>query len=195
MPIDWSQGSSDFKRLKLKGFYSDTGKVIFESFVYPVLTNSVAYDRLTGFFSVSALVAAAQGLEGLFRNEGRMRLVIGIHDVPEDLLGALALGNLLPVQLVEDYKTRILHEVGFLTDQAKKNALSTVGWMIRSGLLEVRVAAPRNSSGIYHQKRMIFRDGLEQVIVGTGSLNETFGGQGNFEEMQFNFSWLTSHRI
>jgi superfamily II DNA or RNA helicase len=192
---DKEASSSDFRDLDLKSFFSDTGREIFESFVYPALTRSVSYDRLTGYFSVSALVAAAQGLEGLFRNGGRMRLVIGIHDVPEELLGALAIGKLLPSQLVEDYKSRLVNEIGFLKSQAEKNTLSTVGWMIRSGLLEVRVAAPRSSRGIYHQKRMIFRDALDHTIVGTGSLNETFGGQGNVEEMQFNFSWLSSPEL
>ena len=184
--------SSDFRGLQLRSFYSDTGEEIFNTFVYPVLNSSVAYDRLTGYFTVSALVAASQGLEGLFRSNGRMRLVIGIHDVPEELLAALALGNLLPSQLVDEYKSRVISEAGFLSDQARKNALSVVGWMIRSGLLEVRVAAPKSSRGIYHQKRMIFRDSFDNVIAGTGSLNETFGGQGNVEEMQFNFSWLSS---
>lgn len=184
--------SSDFRELDLRSFYSATGQEIFGSFVYPVLMRSVSYDRLTGYFSVSALVAAAQGLEGLFRNGGRMRLVIGMHDVPEELLSALMLGNLLPIRVVEEYKARVIEEVGFLKEQAERNAISSIGWMMRSGLLEVRVAAPRSAKGIYHQKRMIFTDGLGNVIAGTGSLNETFGGQGNIEEMQFNFSWLSS---
>src|ERR1700722_5622347 len=111
---DREAGSSDFRDLDLKSFFSDTGQEIFESFVYPALTRSVSYDRLTGYFSVSALVAAAQGLEGLFRNGGRMRLVIGMHDVPEELLSALMLGNLLPVNVVEEYKARVIDEVGFL---------------------------------------------------------------------------------
>ena len=187
--------SSDFTKLKIKSFYSETGQTIFESVVYPILSESCAYDRLTGYFSTHALVASASGLEGLFRNKGKMRLVIGIHDVPEELMAALAIGKLLPIQLVEDYKQKVLSEIGFLTDQSQKNALTIIGWMMRSGLLEVRVAAPRNTNGIYHQKRMIFKDNLGNLIAGTGSLNETIGGQQNVEEMQFNFSWPDSHQL
>ena len=181
--------SGDFKNLHIKNFYSAPGREIVENFVQPVLKDSIAYDRLTGYFSVNALVSVAEGLEQLFRNNGRMRLVIGIHDVPLDLVTAWKMGNLLPAQLILECKQRLITEVGFLVGQVEKNAITTIGWMMKLGLLEVRVAAPRNETGIYHQKRMIFRDANSNVIAGTGSLNETKGGQNNIEEMHFNFSW------
>ena len=77
-------------------------------------------------------------------------------------------------------------------DQVENNAITTIGWMMKLKLLEVRVASPRNERGIYHQKRMIFRDTNGNIIAGTGSLNETKGGQSNIEEMHFNFSWNTN---
>lgn len=179
----------DFTTLKIENFYSAPGREIITDFVRPVLGESVAYDRLTGYFSINALVSIAQGLESLFRKNGRMRLVIGIHDVPIDLVAAWNMGSLMPVDLVEECKTRLFNEIGFLTDQVEKSAIATIGWMMKLNLMEVRVAAPRNERGIYHQKRMIFRDSKGNVIAGTGSLNETKGGHNNIEEMQFNFSW------
>jgi superfamily II DNA or RNA helicase len=184
-----SSSPGNFRDLELYNFYSCTGQEILESFVYPVLARSISYDRLTGYFSVESLVAAAEGLEGLFRNSGKMRLVIGIHDVPEELVAALAVGRMMPEDLVIQYRRRVIEDIGFLVDQASRNAISTIGWMMRSGHLEVRVAAPRGPRGIYHQKRMIFVDGNGNVIAGTGSLNETRGGQDNIEEMNFHFSW------
>ena len=45
---------------------------------------AVRYDRLTGYFSASALALAARGVEGLVLNGGRMRLVVGCTlDQPE----------------------------------------------------------------------------------------------------------------
>ena len=184
-----SSQPGNFRDLELNNFYSCTGQEILETFVYPVSARSISYDRLTGFFSVESLVAAAEGLEGLFRNGGRMRLVIGMHDVPEDLVAALAVGRMMPEDLVNQYRRRVIEDVGFLVDQASRNAISTIGWMMRSGHLEVRVAAPRGPRGIYHHKRMIFADSAGDVIAGTGSLNETRGGQDNVEEMNFHFSW------
>jgi hypothetical protein len=184
--------SMGFRELELDNFYSCTGQEILDSFVYPVLARSISYDRLTGYFSVESLVAAAEGLEGLFRNGGKMRLVIGMHDVPDELMAALAIGRMMPEDLVAQYCRRVIEDVGFLVEQASRNAISAIGWMMRSGHLEVRVAAPRGPKGIYHQKRMIFRDVHVNIIAGTGSLNETRGGQDNIEEMNFHFSWNSS---
>jgi hypothetical protein len=50
----------------------------------PMLACAARYDRLTGYFSASALAVAAQGIEALVRNDGRMRLVVGCTlDAPE----------------------------------------------------------------------------------------------------------------
>ena len=183
------QADGDFRTLEIKNFYSAPGRDILNNFVKPVLGKSISYDRLTGYFSLNALVSVAEGLEHLFRQNGKMRLVIGIHDVPLDLVAAWTMGNLLPAELVEEYKNRLFTEIGYLVEQVEKNAITTIGWMMKLKLLEVKVAAPRNTLGIYHQKRMIFRDANGNTIAGTGSLNETRGGQENIEEMHFNFSW------
>ena len=183
------QHTGDFTKLHIKNFYSAPGREILDSFVKPVLSESISYDRLTGYFSVNALVSVAEGLEELFRRQGKMRLVIGIHDVPIDLVAAWTMGNLLPNDLVAECKKRLLTEIGYLVSQVEKSAITTIGWMMKLKYLEVKIAAPRHSTGIYHQKRMIFRDEAGNVIAGTGSLNETRGGQENIEEMHFNFSW------
>jgi len=50
----------------------------------PMLECAVRYDRLTGYFSASALALAARGVEGLVLNGGRMRMVVGCTlDPPE----------------------------------------------------------------------------------------------------------------
>ncbi len=184
-----------FLSLDIDNFYSAKGASINESLVLPTLEKSKFYDRLSGYFSVHSFVAVSVGLEALFQNEGRMRLVIGIHDVPMELLEALAEGIGKPQEIVEEYKERFLNEVGFLSSEADKNALAVIGWLLKLKLLEVKVAAPKNRRGIYHQKRMIFRDSFGNVICGSGSLNETVGGQFNKEEMLFLFSWLVDSKM
>lgn len=180
-----------FAGLPIVSFYSTTGEVIASQFIEPVLRESVAFDRLTGYFSVQSLVSVASGLQGLYVNKGKMRLVLGMHDVPVELISAMSLGQLLPADLVETYKNRLISEVDFLSDEVQRSAISGIAWMMRLGILEVKVAAPRSSRGIFHQKRMIFRDRFGNIIAGTGSLNETIGSRENVEEMQFNLSWQT----
>ena len=147
---------------------------------------------MTGYFTVESLASVAAGLEAIYRKSGKMRLVIGIHDVPGDLLAARALGSLLPETLVDQVKEKFFVEVGQLSDMTSKSAIAGIAWMLRLGLLEVRVASPKSQQGIYHQKRMIFKDSNGNVIAGTGSLNETIGGLYNVEEMQFSFSWKST---
>ena len=186
------QASGDFKSLSVRSFYSTTGHRILNEALSPILSLSTNYDRLTGYFTVESLASVAAGLEAIYRKSGKMRLVIGIHDVPGDLLAARALGSLLPETLVNQVKEKFFVEVGQLSDMTSKSAIAGIAWMLRLGLLEVRVASPKSQQGIYHQKRMIFKDSHGNVIAGTGSLNETIGGLYNVEEMQFSFSWKSA---
>ena len=54
----------------------DNGDLV-RAFYVPLLDCAVRYDRLTGYFSASALALAARGVEGLVRNGGHMRMVVG----------------------------------------------------------------------------------------------------------------------
>src|SRR5689334_12981056 len=50
----------------------------------PMLEAAFRYDRLTGYFSASALALAARGIEGLVLNGGTMRMIVGCTlDPPE----------------------------------------------------------------------------------------------------------------
>lgn len=188
-------GEISFTELDIDNFYSARGSSINEALVIPALRKSISYDRLSGYFSVKSFVSVSSGLEYLFQNQGKMRLVIGIHDVPMELLESLAEGKYKTEELVNQYKEKFLNEAGFLTGEAEKNALAVMSWLLKLNLLEIRVAAPKNRRGIYHQKRMIFKDKVGNVICGSGSLNETVGGQANKEEMLFLFSWLVNPKM
>ena len=43
------------------------------------------YDRVSGYFSVGSFVVVSTGLAGLIGNEGRVRLIVGLHDLGPDL--------------------------------------------------------------------------------------------------------------
>ena len=60
---------------KLK--YTPEDGDLVQRFYVPALEDAKRYDRLTGYFSAGALALAARGIEGLVRNNGRMRLVVG----------------------------------------------------------------------------------------------------------------------
>ena len=67
---------------KLK-YTPDDGNLV-RLFYIPALEDAERYDRLTGYFNANALRLAARGIEGLVRNDGRMRLIVGCTlDPPE----------------------------------------------------------------------------------------------------------------
>ena len=67
---------------KLK--YTPEDGDLVKGFYIPALEDAERYDRLTGYFNAGALALAARGIEGLVRNNGRMRLVVGCTlDQPE----------------------------------------------------------------------------------------------------------------
>ena len=65
--------------------YRGEGRTIAQQFYIPVLKRTKFYDRISGYFSVESLVITAAGLAGLIKNEGKMRLVVGVHDISEDM--------------------------------------------------------------------------------------------------------------
>src|SRR6185503_8138891 len=54
----------------------DDGDLV-ELFYIPALECAVRYDRSTGYFGAAALALAMRGIEGLIRNNGQMRLIVG----------------------------------------------------------------------------------------------------------------------
>ena len=61
----------------------DDGNFVTDFYV-PALECAVHYDRSTGYFTAPALALAMRGIEGLVRNGGHMRLVVGctLSDAP-----------------------------------------------------------------------------------------------------------------
>ncbi len=54
-------------------------------FYVPALEDAERYDRLTGYFNAGALALATRGIEGLVRNRGHMRLVVGCTLPPAEI--------------------------------------------------------------------------------------------------------------
>ncbi|MCS6921364.1 MAG: hypothetical protein NZM07_05525, partial [Elioraea sp.] len=60
-----------------KRFYTPEDGDLVECLYVPLLSCAERYDRLTGYFTATALALAARGLEGLVLNNGSMRLIVG----------------------------------------------------------------------------------------------------------------------
>ena len=175
---------------KLK-YTPDDGDLV-RLFYVPALEDAERYDRLTGYFNAGALALAARGIEGLVRNGGHMRLVVGCTLDPAEI-AAIERGERL-----RDLVERRLAGVPLAPpDAGAAGALELLAWMIARGHLTVKVAVPCAadrtpipSHGIFHEKAGIIQDRTGDRIAWNGSLNETPAGwQHNWESINVYTSW------
>ena len=181
---------------KLK-YTPDDGDFL-EQFYVPALEDAERYDRLTGYFSAYALALASRGIEGLVRNGGVMRLVVGCTlNAPE--IEAIERGEALR-KCVEDK----LESIPLAPpDTSTKDALELLSWMVARGYLDVKVAVPCDRNGhpvpdeaIFHEKSGIIQDRTGERIAWTGSLNETGAGwRNNWETINVYRGWKEADRV
>jgi len=161
-------------------------------FYVPALEDAERYDRLTGYFNAGALALAARGVEGLIRNDGRMRLIVGCTlDTAE--IEAIERGE----ELREQVGQKLIQLPLAPPDARANEALELLAWMIGQGHLEVKVAVPCDKkrrpvsdTAIFHEKSAIIEDRTGHKIAWTGSLNETAAGwKHNWESINVYRSW------
>jgi len=171
-------------------YSSDDGSLA-ERFYIPVLMDAVQYDRGTGYFTAQSLVYNMRGMEGLVRNGGRMRLLVGC---------TLSEKEVMAIQKGEDLRRQVEQNLCSIPldppDSYTKDGLEMLSWMIATEHLEIKVAIRCGDDGVpladalYHKKIGIARDREENVVAWSGSDNETPHGQsGNSEVLHVYTSW------
>ncbi len=174
----------------------DEGDLV-KLFYVPALEDAVRYNRLTGYFNAGALALAARGLEGLVRNNGVMRMVVGCT-LEQDEIEAIAEGERL-----RDAVHQRLASAPLAPDSKGKDALELLAWMVANEHLKVKVAVPcdakRNpvaDEAIFHEKTGVIEDRTGRRIAWTGSLNETAAGwTRNWERIHVFTSWRDPERV
>jgi superfamily II DNA or RNA helicase len=162
------------------------------SFYVPALECAVHYDRSTGYFGAAALALAMRGIEGLIRNGGRMRLIVGCTLDPAEV-EAIARGVAMREAVDRHLEARRLEP----PDDAARDALELLAWMIGNGFLDVKVAVPCDSrrrpvsaEGIFHEKAGVIEDRRGNRLAFNGSINETYAGwKQNWESFNVFTSW------
>lgn len=191
--VDGHQG---FRGLTSETVLFAKGELILAELVSPAIRSSKYYDRITSFFDLNSFLAVALGIEALWRRGGRMRLVIGLHSVPSDLVAAKLDRDRWPEQVLEELRRRLLEQVSTLRDEISTDRLRALAWMLRGGLLNVKVAFPAlpdgrpSSHGIFHPKTYLFTSAEGDRLAATGSANETVPALGsNVETLDVFRSW------
>jgi superfamily II DNA or RNA helicase len=174
-------------------FFRGPDRTLLEGLYIPMLSNCVRYDRSCAYFSSSSLAAAARGFGKLIE-----RLIVLGDGAPRPAVRLLVNEELNEADvkaLTEDKDARVLE--GTLRSRFKdpkdwleRERLKALGWLVKSGLLEVRVGVMRREGGILHAKFGIASDARSDALVFRGSGNESYQGLlQNYEQLEVSSSW------
>lgn len=179
-----------FKDLHIKSCYESGVDDLIEDYYVPVLGAAVRYDRIAGFFSSTTLAVVARGISDFILNGGRMRLITSPRLNGEDIE--------IVKKIVADDPSLSLSDFGLdlnnLENEFEKNHVKALGWMLASGLLEMKLAVVFNDDGsicdnetifekgLFHQKVGILKDSEGNELSFSGSINETASAWVNNDE-------------
>lgn len=167
---------------------SDKDKLV-EEFYIPVLSNSVEYYRMSGYFSSSSLAISARGIADFIINGGKMKLLCNAQLTKEDY-EIIEKTNQDTVDYIQSSFINDLHSI---EDEFIKNHVKALGWMLANGYLEIKIAIPKDKKGIFHSKVGILKDNENNFVSFSGSDNETAAGWlYNIEEFKVFRSWDSS---
>lgn len=161
----------------------------------PLLSNSARYDRETGYFDTSSFVVVAAGLARLIRNGGRMRLLMGVHNLSPEIESAQELSRERAERLLTEVGRKIAEGLLSFQDFLSRSRLQALAWMLASKTLDIKVAVPKRTfhgraDGIFHGKMMIMRDADGCAVSAVGSSNETRPAYDvNGENLTLHMSW------
>jgi DNA phosphorothioation system restriction enzyme len=146
------------------------------------------YSRAVGFFSSTSMASLAKGLIALIQSGGKMRLIASPCLSIEDA-DAIALGLR---QREEVISQNLIQELDQEFEEAIKDRLACLAWLLSNNLLEIKLAVSRDirNRGIYHEKLGIFEDDAANLVAFTGSANESASALlDNFECIDVFCSW------
>lgn len=179
--------------LPLRQSYRSDEDNLVRDFYVPCLSVSTLYRRAVGFFSSSALAAAAKGLHVFVGGGGQMQLIASPVLSPEDI-AAIESGYTERQAIESAAVERVLTAPQFA--HPVRQRLELLAWLIAANRLDVKIVVRSSAAGngLYHEKLGLFSDGNDFVAF-TGSPNESATGlEANFECIDVYCSWRVEDR-
>ena len=181
-----------FDKSKIKNNYSTDKDNVLKDFYIPVLKEAVSYDRAVGYFSSQILLRYLEGLDGLIKNNGKMRLVIG-DSLSDDEYDAVKNNDNQEVLSRIDKIWDSLIQAN--ESELFRHRLNILSWLLNNNHLKIKYAFRRK--GLFHKKLGIVRDQDGAIMPFSGSMNETVNAtvsnadnpDGNSEEFSVFPSW------
>ena len=174
-----------YKDLNIKKSYETSGdkSLLLKEFYIPFLSETKEYRRIAGYFSSSSLIVASEGIEGLLRNNGKMKLLISPELTKQDY-EIIKSSNILNdnLEMFENFD---------INEFPSNDNLEALSWMLKNDRLEIKVVVDKTSgSSIFHQKIGIGFDQDGNQLSFSGSINESANAWlNNIEEFKTFKSW------
>lgn len=157
---------------------------------HPALRLANQYWRAVGYFSSSALEAIGQPFGEFVYKGGVVRLISSV-ELQEDDIKAIQQG--LNKQQV--YEQRLLEQIREMFSAPLGQGASLLGRLLEAERLEIRIAVPKGSHGIYHEKVGVFLDSADNYVAFSGSSNESRTAlECNYECVDVYLSWEETKR-
>lgn len=181
--------------ISLKLSYNSGDNDLVSEFYIPCFKNSLRYERAVGFFTSEILAVISKGLNEFLLNNGTMKLICS-PKFNENDIKAIEKGYEEKHKLIQE---ALIREISQIPDNILNNSLNCLSWLIANNRLDIKVALPRNidceSYGIYHEKIGVFYDNEDNIVVFSGSNNETlYGASYNYESFDVYRSWVEHER-
>lgn len=171
--------------LEIRRKYKTVECNIVNDFYIPVLSHSNKYYRAVGYFSSQILVDYVKGLRKFINKNGKIKLLISPVLSLNDL-------NTLKMTFNPEYQKKEIENLfeSFMNEKLSLTASKLLFLLVKTEMLEIRVALPKNEKGLFHEKIGIFHDELNNTIAISGSNNETSAAARlNFESFNTFCSW------
>lgn len=159
---------------------------IAEEFYNPVLSQSVSYDRIAGYFSSKSLAYFAKGIETLVLNHGHYRLIIS-DQISQDDYNAM-LDGYERREIIDNLVQEVSKSLPF---QAEQRNFSNLAYLISIGVVDIKIGF--TTDGLFHAKYGIMTDINNDSVYFAGSFNETENAFAhNYENIDVKKSWTDS---
>lgn len=161
------------------------------NFYVPVLSKSLAYKRAVGYFSSAILIDYTKGLREFLKNSGTIQLIISPYLTNQDIESI----NLVYTEEITKERINELF-ISYINDEKSFASAKLLFLLIKLGRMEIKVAEPRRTSGLFHDKIGLFYDHHNNKIAINGSNNETSSSVNRNAESFTTFcSWKDGQEI
>ena len=168
--------------------YSTSKDDLLNDFYVPALGHSVLYDRSAGFFSSGLVALAPLAFSHFIEGGGKIRLICSPNFTATDIAAIRSESEISSIS-----REQVLKDLESLVEGKDESRIlaTLLSSLISANILDLRIAIPNSSRGLFHDKVGIFTD-LNRHVSFVGSANETmaaWSGFDNHEQIEVFTSW------